>query len=677
MKFLSSKSWTSGSCVPKGVAFLLGTALFYTAPSYGQSLSSISITPTSPTVVIGGTTQLTATANYSNGSTTNVSSSVSWSSSDPKMVNVSSKGLAAGLATGTVTVTASYQGKSATAGMSSSIGNITWSGPITITKGGTYTGNWKSTSQGTSAVNIATTDAVTIENSYITGPGDLINDPDHGNNLTVKNTIGIGTNPNVSGKGWGLFVDAQNPIQLTVSNCYFENVRFGVYVRGYVGNRNGTQTITIVNNRGRNLLGTESNGNGGSLAGESNWQWSHGFQISNAPGLPNMKIAWNEIVDYPQKSLVNEIINMYVSGGTASSPTQINDNYLQGAYAYNPAVDSYNGGGIATDGTGSDTVANSSSYTNIYNNQIIDTVNVGIQLGNGHNNNAYNNRVISAGLLPNGTKIPAQNVGLSVGDVYGNASDGSYYSNSAYNNTVGWMCWASRCAGNGYRNDEWFPSNPADYSQNQEISTNPITLAMEATEFQTWLSKLSSNGVTVGPEVSGGTSSGGGSGGGGGGGGGGGTTTGISTTAWYTIVNTNSTLCLGAANGSTSAGAALVQNTCGSSASQQWQFRTAANAGYYQVVNRADANAGSTNVWNVTGGAWQTADSAPIQIYTSKVETNEEWMPVSLGNGDYKLVVLNSNKCLDVPGSSSAVLLQMQQYDCNGTSAQSFVLHQQ
>ena len=36
---------------------------------------------------------------------------------------------------------------------------------------------------------------------HVTSPADLINDPDYGNNLTVKNVIGIGVNPNVSGQG--------------------------------------------------------------------------------------------------------------------------------------------------------------------------------------------------------------------------------------------------------------------------------------------------------------------------------------------------------------------------------------------------------------------------------------------------------------------------------------------
>jgi hypothetical protein len=381
-------------------------------------------------------------------------------------------------------------------------------------------------------------------------------------------------------------------------------------------------------------------------------------------------------VNYPSQSLVNENINMFDSGGASSSPALIHDNYVQGAYAYNPVVDSYNGGGFTTDGSASDTAQTASAFNNIYNNQFVDTVNLGIEIGTGHDNAAYNNRVISAGLLPNGTKIPAQNVGLTLYDVYGNILNGSMYNNNMYSNTVGWMCWAARCAWDGYRADEWFPLNNGYYATNQSISTNPLTLAMESTEYQTWLAKISSDSMVVGPEASSTGSNGkesGGSGGGSGSESGSGSTSSssISTSAWYTIVNTNSTLCLGSA--STTTGAALQQNTCGTSQSQQWQFQPAADNGYYQVVNR-NAN---TLVWNVTGGAWQTADEAPIQLYASKAETNEEWMPVSVGNGAYKFVVKSSSKCLDVPGASSAVLLQMQQYTCNGTGAQSFTLKQQ
>ena len=359
--------------------FLLLAAFSQPWHSQAQTLASLAIAPGQPTVNIGGTTQLSVTATYSDGSSNNFSSGVTWASADPRMVNVSASGVASGSATGSVLVTARYQGQTASATISSSIGNIEWSGPLTITKGGTYSGNWKSTDPHTPAVTVATAAPVVIEGSYLTGPSDLIAAPYSGNNLTVKNVIGIGVNPNVLGQSNGLFVNTINPSLLDVENCYFESVLFGVYVRGYGGNADGTQTITILNNRGRNILGLESDGKNSYLTGETNWQWAHAIQLSNVNSVPGIAIAWNEIINYPYQSLVNENINMYDAGGTASSPAEFHDNYIQGAYAYNPTVDAYNGGGVVTDGSGSDTVQTASAFNNVYNNQFVGTVNMGIE----------------------------------------------------------------------------------------------------------------------------------------------------------------------------------------------------------------------------------------------------------------------------------------------------------
>ena len=272
-------------------------------------------------------------------------------------------------------------------------------------------------------------------------------------------------------------------------------------MRGYGGNRDGTQTVTILNNRGRNILGLESDGNNGYLPGESQWQWAHAFQLSNMNSVPGIRIAWNEIVNYPYQSLVNENINMYDAGGTASSPAEIHDNYIQGAYAYNPAVDAYNGGGFTTDGTGSDTVATASAFNNVYNNQIVGTVNVGIEFGAGHDNAAYNNRVISSGLLSNGTQISCAERGLSLTMSMGTSQNGSMYNNNMYGNTVGWMCWAARCAWDGYRNDEYFPDNNGYYSTNHRSPQIPSPCRRKAAEYPAWLAKISANGMVVGPVV--------------------------------------------------------------------------------------------------------------------------------------------------------------------------------
>jgi len=639
---------------------LLSFFVVHSSLILAQSLTSLSLSPNQPSVNIGGTTQLTATATYSNGSSNNVSGSVAWTSADPRIVSVSGSGVASGIATGNVAITASYQGQTASASISSSIGNIQWSVPLIITQGGTYSGNWRSTDPNTPAVTVATTAPVLIQNSYVTGPNDLISDPYYGNNLTVKNVIGIGVNPNVLGQSNGTFVNAQNPILLDVENCYFETVSFGIWVRGYAGNRNGTETITILKNRGRNVLGLESNGNNGYLAGEGNWAWAHAIQLSNMSSVPGITVAWNEIVNYPNQSLVNENISLYDAGGTSSSPAEFHDNYIQGAYPYNPATDSYNGGGFTTDGSASDTVQTSSAYNTVYNNQVVGTVNMGIEFGAGHDNVAYNNTVISSGLLPNGTKIAAQNVGITVYDVYGNMENGTMYNNDMYGNTVGWMCWASRCAADGYRNDEYFPNNESYYSTNQSISANPITQQAEESEYSTWLAKISSSGTVLGP-----------------GGSGGGQSSSISTTAWYNIVNTNSALCLDGASWGISNGTVLQQYTCGAAqTNQEWQFQ-ATDSGYYQVINRnALILTGNLLVWDVTGGPPATADQVKIQLWSSWGGTNQQWMPVSLGNGVYNFVARNSSKCLDVPNASTAVYTQLQQYDCNGTGAQSYTLLQ-
>jgi Ricin-type beta-trefoil lectin domain/Bacterial Ig-like domain (group 2) len=652
---------------PCYLPLLLLAVFFQPALSLAQTLSSLSISPNQPSVVIGGTAQLTATATYTDGSSNDVSSGVAWSSADPRIASVSGSGLASGSATGNVAITARYQGQTASTTISSSIGNIQWSGPLTITQGGTYSGNWKSTDPNTPAVTIATTAPVIIQNSYVTGPNDLIDDPFYGNSLTVKNVIGLGVNSNVKGQANGLFVDAQNPILLDVENCYFENVRFGIYVRGYGGNRDGIQTVTILNNRGRNMLGLESDGNNGYLPGENNWQWAHAIQFSAMASVPGIRIAWNEIINYPYQSLVNENVNMFDAGGTSSSPAEFHDNYIQGAYAYNPATDIYNGGGFVTDGSGFDTVATASSYHNVYNNQIVGTVNMGIEFSTGHDNVAWNNTVIASGLLPNGTKIPSQNVGIVIDDIYGNITNGSMYNNDMYGNTVGWMCWAARCAWDGYRNDAYFPDDNSYYYTNPSISANPITLKAENREYSIWLAKISSNGMVVGPVAPASASSGAGS------------SIGptISTAGWYNIVNTNSGLCVDALNWGSLDGTVVDQYTCGGAqTNQEWQFQPT-DSGYYQIVSRnAFIQTGHNLVWEVAGEPYATANQVAVELWSYGAGTNQQWLPVSLGNGAYKFIARNSSKCLDVPGASSAVLIGLQQYDCNGTGAQSYTLQQ-
>jgi uncharacterized protein YjdB len=81
-------------------------------------LSSIAVTPAAPSVPKGTTTQLTATATYSDGSTADVTSSATWSSDNPAVATVSnaagSQGLVTGVSEGSATVTATVGTRSGT-----------------------------------------------------------------------------------------------------------------------------------------------------------------------------------------------------------------------------------------------------------------------------------------------------------------------------------------------------------------------------------------------------------------------------------------------------------------------------------------------------------------------------------------------------------------------------------
>lgn len=83
----------------------LGTALVVTVNV--ASLSSIAITPVNPSITVGGTQQFTATGTYSDGSTANITSSVSWTSGTPAAATINaSTGLATGVADGSSVITA-------------------------------------------------------------------------------------------------------------------------------------------------------------------------------------------------------------------------------------------------------------------------------------------------------------------------------------------------------------------------------------------------------------------------------------------------------------------------------------------------------------------------------------------------------------------------------------------
>lgn len=336
----------------------------------------------------------------------------------------------------------------------------------------------------TPAIKVTTLTPITIQNSTVTGPGDLIYG--NGSNISVINTIGIATNPNQLNVQKGMFVHIDNAVNVLVQNCNINQVRFGVYINGYAGNHTSSQTIKILNNSVLNIDGRPSDGNGGyATSGSYN---AHGFQLNKVQSVPNIEIGWNKMVNFPFQSQVTENINIYSSSGTSTSHILVHDNFIQGAYPANPGTDSYSGGGIITDGKSTDTADTTTAFVDVYNNRVVSTANTGISIAAGHDNTMYNNRVVSSGYAAYCTFITRKGaVGMYNWNLYG-APSTVFFNNNIHDNYVGLI---SNLNGTGQpvRNDFWVPGQNNQTENNVNWTPNDSlhpTIADENNENLAW-----------------------------------------------------------------------------------------------------------------------------------------------------------------------------------------------
>jgi hypothetical protein len=93
--------------VSNTIGSMTSNAAMLTVTASTATLQSIAVTPAAPSVGIGSSVQFTATGTYSDNSTKNVTSSVTWASSNPLFATIlAATGLATGVAVGTTEITA-------------------------------------------------------------------------------------------------------------------------------------------------------------------------------------------------------------------------------------------------------------------------------------------------------------------------------------------------------------------------------------------------------------------------------------------------------------------------------------------------------------------------------------------------------------------------------------------
>jgi len=93
-----------------------------------KTVTSISVTPPTASFAAGSTQQFKATATYADSTTGDITSSVTWSSSDTSIATINSSGLATGVASGSATITATLNTTTGTASVT-----ITTASPASTT----------------------------------------------------------------------------------------------------------------------------------------------------------------------------------------------------------------------------------------------------------------------------------------------------------------------------------------------------------------------------------------------------------------------------------------------------------------------------------------------------------------------------------------------------------------
>jgi hypothetical protein len=98
------KRFFKTGCVSFVLVFLV-TGFVFAAPK----LISIAVTPANPSIALGLTQQFTATGTYSNKSTKDITTMVTWSSSQPGVATIDGAGLATSVAAGSATIKATAE----------------------------------------------------------------------------------------------------------------------------------------------------------------------------------------------------------------------------------------------------------------------------------------------------------------------------------------------------------------------------------------------------------------------------------------------------------------------------------------------------------------------------------------------------------------------------------------
>ncbi|HEX8506768.1 MAG TPA: hypothetical protein VF630_15495, partial [Hymenobacter sp.] len=355
---------------------------------------------------------------------------------------------------------------------------------IVITQGGTYRGSYQSSSSSVPCVRVATSQPVVLEGCTLAGAGNLI-EAAEGANLTVRNCRGQAQTPSVDNQAPGRFLDAYRAQNLVIEHNDFTGTS-GIVVNRWSGTGAPGQTLTVRYNRVRDIDGRWRNAGGSTRSS---------FLILNTvQRVPGMEVAYNEVVNTPNQSLVEDNINFYNSSGTAQSPARVHDNFVRGAYPFPATAGQFTGTGMTTDGD-ANTPDGATAYVEAFRNQFVSTCNAAMNIAAGHDIYFHDNRLVTSGLLPNGTRLQATHAATAVFNFYQQPGN-VFFNNRVANNTIGYVKWGANIP---YPDRQDLSPGACAPCTGTTHLPNPVTPATEDGEWQLWQQKIQQAGVTIGP----------------------------------------------------------------------------------------------------------------------------------------------------------------------------------
>lgn len=353
----------------------------------------------------------------------------------------------------------------------------TYDGPLTITEAGTYSGNWRSSDPAVAAVTIATSEPVVIDRCFVRAAGKAFTAGAGAVRVTIRNCVARKVD---TGARHARFADFASARRVLIEHNYWESMN-GVVVYQWTGDGSGGDTLVIRNNRVRNV--TREEGDMGNFVG-----------LNTVSRVRDVEIAWNEVINAPDESSVEDNINLWHSSGVAGAELRVHDNYVQGAYPEPASGGSFTGTGMTTDGDSKDPLL-ATAHVLAYGNAFVSTCNAAMNIAAGHDVRYFDNRIVTSGLLPDGSPMNANYAGASIFDFYG-AAPSAFFGNSITKNVIGYV---KKGYSAPYTDRHDLSGGGCEGCSDNTHLPNPITLATEQDELVRWYAKVNAAGVLLGP----------------------------------------------------------------------------------------------------------------------------------------------------------------------------------